>query len=380
MGGKRELIHRSWESLKEICRRHDDWTSYKEACEDDPELKSFDANLQSRTTNVISVLQNQSGAVSTDFLCEVIAYVNDFNQHTVDAIMVCKEDISSGRWRKKKKNKKMNEENFKVVVEEYVNNSEEMLDFCSALDQFLKSARKSHFEIEQVVQLCEIETDPAGGNMYARISEKLKSLKADAHHYVSANDLLQKIQTLQLHHREFLKKLILTYMKLGKKERSARAWRKAVNMIFITAVAAECVTAAVALAVGCAPAVTAISATIAPTMAGRVWAFDLINQYEKRLENEKDILHTMYDASVFAIKELGDVKFLIDKVVKEIDTFLFRPAPNSAIEGQVETAIKNIKTQLDEFLKKIEDLENIEKNCSSEILSSRDKVVRSMKA
>ncbi|KAK9942356.1 hypothetical protein M0R45_008026 [Rubus argutus] len=187
-GNKRELIHKSWKSLlKEICRRHDDWMSYKEACEDDPELKSFDANLQNRTTN-------------------------------------------------------------------------------------------------------------------------------------------------------------------------PRHW----------------------LYVGCLPAATAIGATIAPTIAGHVWALSLIEQYEKRLENEKDILHTMHNASVFAIKELADVKFLIDKVVKEIDTFLFRPAPNSAIEGQVETVFKNIKTQLDVFLKKIEDLENKETNCSSEILSARDKVVRSM--
>ncbi|KAK9942357.1 hypothetical protein M0R45_008027 [Rubus argutus] len=124
-----------------------------------------------------------------------------------------------------------------------------MLDFCSALDQFLKSARKSHFEIEQVVQQCEIETVPEGGNRYTRISEKLKSLKADAHHYVSANNLLEKIQAFQLKHREFLKKLKLEYEKLGNKERSARAWRKAVNMIFITTVAAECVTAAATLAV-----------------------------------------------------------------------------------------------------------------------------------
>ena len=45
MGGKRELIRRSWESLKEICRRHDDWVSYKEACKDDPELNHVQTSL-----------------------------------------------------------------------------------------------------------------------------------------------------------------------------------------------------------------------------------------------------------------------------------------------------------------------------------------------
>lgn len=148
------------------------------------------------------------------------------------------------------------------------------------------------------------------------------------------------------------------------------------NMIFITTVAAQCVTAAAALAVGNPPAAIAIGATIAPTMGGHVWALSLISQYEKGLENEKDILHTMQDASVFAIKELGDIKFLIDNVVTEIGSFLF--CPNSAIEGQVQTAIKNIKTKLDMFLTKIEDLEKKGENCSSEILNSRDKVVRSM--
>ena len=53
---------------------------------------------------------------------------------------------------------------------------------------------------------------------------------------------------------------------------------------------------------------------------------------------------------------------------------------NSATEGQVETAVNNIKTKLVLFLNKIEDLERKGENCSSEIVSSRDKVVSSMKA
>lgn len=81
--------------------------------------------------------------------------------------MVCKEDISSGRWRRKKK--EMNEERFKGVVEEYVHNSGEMLNFCSLLDKFLKSARNNHLEIEQVIQQCKMKTeDSAGGNKYLR--------------------------------------------------------------------------------------------------------------------------------------------------------------------------------------------------------------------
>lgn len=64
----------------------------------------------------------------------------------------------------------MRKETFKVVVEEYVHNSEEMLDFCSVLDKFLKSARNNHLEIDQLIQQCEMEiADPKGGNKYLRI-------------------------------------------------------------------------------------------------------------------------------------------------------------------------------------------------------------------
>nr|XP_011470219.1 PREDICTED: UPF0496 protein At4g34320-like [Fragaria vesca subsp. vesca] len=168
MSGKRESIRRAFLVLKDLCRREADWKSYIVACDEDADLKSFDADVQSRTTKVISTLQN--GGVSTDYVNEAIAYVTDFNKHTVDAIRVCREDITSGAWKHKKKKMAMRKETFKVVVEEYVHNSEEMLDFCSVLDKFLKSARNNHLEIDQLIQQCEMEiADPKGGNKYLRI-------------------------------------------------------------------------------------------------------------------------------------------------------------------------------------------------------------------
>ncbi|XP_024196734.1 UPF0496 protein At4g34320 [Rosa chinensis] len=379
MGGKRELIRRSWMSLKDLCRREADWNSYKVACEEDADLKSFDADVQSRTTKVISTLQN--GGVSTDYVSDAIAYVTEFNKQTVDAIRVCREDITSGAWKNKKKKIK-SEESFKVVVEEYVDNSQEMLDFCSVLDKFLKSARNNHFEIEQVIQQCEMETDPEGGNKYVRISRKLKSLKASAHHYDSANRLLEKIQSLQAKNQGLIDKLKIEYEKLANKRKSVRAWKKAVNMIFITTVAAQVISAVAVLAMANPAASAAIAVTIAPVIGGHQWALGLLAEYEKSLNDDKVILQTMHDASVFCIKELGDVKFLIDKVVNEIDAVLFHDchADSAMEEGQVENAIKNIKSKLDMFLKKIEILEEKGETCSSEVLKSRDKVVRSMKA
>ncbi|KAL6132172.1 hypothetical protein ACLB2K_070555 [Fragaria x ananassa] len=380
MSGKRESIRRAFLVLKDLCRREADWKSYIVACDKDADLKSFDADVQSRTTKVISTLQN--GGVSTDYVNVAIAYVTDFNKLTVDAIRVCREDITSGAWKHKKKKMAMRKETFKVVVEEYVHNSEEMLDFCSVLDKFLKSARKNHFEIDQVIQQCEMETaDPKGGNKYLRISEKLKSLKATAHHYDSADKLIQKIESLQAKHQGLIDKLKLEYVKLGKKQKNVRAWKKAVNMIFITTVAAQFITAAAALAMANPVVAAAIADSIAPVIAGRHWALGLITEYEKSMEVNHKMLEKTRDATVFCIKELGDVKFLIDKVVNEIDAILFHDCYiGSAIEQQVENAIKSIKSKLDMFLKKIEELEKKGETCSYEVIESRDKVVRSMKA
>ncbi|KAL6132195.1 hypothetical protein ACLB2K_070566 [Fragaria x ananassa] len=246
----------------------------------------------------------------------------------------------------------MRKETFKVVVEEYVHNSEEMLDFCSVLDKFLKSARNNHLEIDQLIQQCEMEiADPKGGN------------------------------NLQAKHQGLIDKLKLEYAKLGKKQKSVRAWKKAVIMIFITTVAAQFITAAAALAMANPVVAAATAASIAPVIAGHHWALGLITEYEKSMEVNHMMLDTMRDASVFCIKELGDVKFLIDKVVNEIDAILFHDCYiGSAIEQQVENAIKSIKSKLDMFLKKIEELEKKGETCSYEVIESRDKVVRSMKA
>jgi len=110
-----------------------DLSSYEAACVDDPNLQSFDANIQERTNRVINSLSQgiEVHSTSLESLGEVTGSLLEMNQEVVKVILDCKQDI----WNKK-------DRDLFSLVEDFFENSLQKLEFCNALQKCLKRARE----------------------------------------------------------------------------------------------------------------------------------------------------------------------------------------------------------------------------------------------
>ncbi|CAL8176176.1 unnamed protein product [Prunus armeniaca] len=356
--------------------------AHEEDCKHDEDMQSFDTNLKARTTEVISSLAS-SGAISTEYLKDVVNYVRVWNQTTVDSILQLEKDIrGEGKKRVKgkqsKKSKKKNSR-FQSVVDEYVDNSRGMLDLLSELNKFVNSACNSHSSIETVVQEYfnkQENPDDSGTSStthdhYKRISEKLKNIKAAAHNSY-AESLLQKVQPLITMHQQLLENLTVQKEKLVKKQQTARAWRKATNMLFISSVAAMLLWS-VAAAVLASPKTVAIAAAIAASTGalteGQHWIVSRLKKWENDLKKEENRVDEMHDNTRLALTELNNIN------KAEIDVLLGQP-DFAIAEEQINVTMKDIQKKLEPFKEKIKRLRGEVDKCSTELIKTRDEVAK----
>ncbi|PQQ20907.1 UPF0496 protein [Prunus yedoensis var. nudiflora] len=357
---------------------------HEEDCKHDEDMQSFDTNLKARTTELISSLAS-SGAISTEYLKDVVNYVTVWNQTTVDSILQLEKDIRAegkkGVKGKQSKKSKRKNSRFQTVVDKYEDSSQEMLDLLSELDKFVKSACNSHSSIETVVQeYFDKQENPNDSGTSStthdhckRISEKLKNIKAAAHNSL-AETLLQKFEALITMHQQLLENLTVQKEKLGKKQQTAHAWRKATNMLFISSVAAMLLWSVAAAAVLASPTTVALAAAIAAStgalMEGQHWIVSWLKEWENDLKKEENQVDEMHENTRLAFTELNN----INKAVNEIDVLLGQP--DSAIaEEQINVTMKDIQKKLEPFMTKIEGLKGDVDKCRIELMNTRDAVV-----
>ncbi|KAK9943073.1 hypothetical protein M0R45_008694 [Rubus argutus] len=105
--------------------------------------------------------------------------------------------------------------------------------------------------------------------------------------------------------------------------------------------------------------------------AGSFRVLDAFNAYEAALLVHRNAINSMIkESNMIAIMELQDIERLINKIVREIDSLVFNVG--FAAKGNVDFGMKDIKRKLDNFLKKIEDLETKTAESSSRIMRERE--------
>ncbi|KAI5314312.1 hypothetical protein L3X38_043488 [Prunus dulcis] len=346
-------------------------SSYQEALRGDADLQCFENTLKTHIKAVINTFRN--GGPSTGFFKQVTKYLRYLTEQSVHALLRC-------RVIGNKKLNRASEERFKLLADEYTNNSLQMLDFCSELHRFLKAARNTHSYIEYVTQECFAMETAMGTRHYVRISKRLKSLSASGDvygNYSSAERLLEKVERLRKQQEQMLEKLRVQNEKLEKKESSAHTWRKVTIILFVVAVAGLLISMIVTAALAIPAVAPALGAAFVPMLASADWITNLFGTFEIACKDQQGENVFMQAGTRVSIKELGDIKFLIDRVVNEIDSLLF--APSSTIKEQIDFTMKDIKLKLETFMREIETLQEEANKCSSEILKARDKVVKSIK-
>ncbi|KAM7470736.1 hypothetical protein LguiA_008919 [Lonicera macranthoides] len=338
--------------------------SYEAACRLDTGLQSFDTTLQSRTNTVINTLAVgvEVRALSFDSLKEVTECLLEMNQEVVKVILEFRKDI----WK--------NQELFELV-EEYFENSLQTLDFCAALDKCLKRARDSQLLILVALQQFEEEKE-VEGKTYTRTLEELKNFKEAGDPFTE--EFFQIFQSVYRQQISMLEKLQLRKNKLDKKLKYIHAWRKLSSVIFMATFAAVLICSVVAAAMAAPPVAAALAAATAiPVGSMGKWIDSLCKNYENALKGQKEVLSSMQVGTYVAIKDLDNIRVLVDRLEIEIESLLQNAG--FALEGEQEAVrigVEEIKKKLGVFMKNVDDLGVQADTCSRDIRRARTVVLQ----
>lgn len=345
--------------------------SYEAACKMDEELQSFDTTLHARTNRVINTIAAgvEVRALSFDSLKEVTGCLLEMNQEVVKVILECKKDI----WK--------NQELFELV-EDYFDNSLKTLDFCAALEKCLKRARDSQLLIMVALQQFEeednVEDDDDDGTnnstRFAKTLDELKNFKAAGDPFTE--EFFQNFQSVYRQQILMLEKLQMRKNKLDKRLKYIHAWRKVSSIIFVATFASVLICSVVAAAMAAPPVAAALAAAASiPLGSMGKWIDSLLKNYEDAVKGQKDVIHSMNVGTYVAIKDLDNIRVLIDRLELDIEVLL-KNVDFAIKENAVRLGIAEIKKKLDVFMKNVEDLGVQADVCSRDIRRARTVVLQ----
>lgn len=345
--------------------------SYEAACKMDEELQSFDTTLHARTNRVINTIAAgvEVRALSFDSLKEVTGCLLEMNQEVVKVILECKKDI----WK--------NQELFELV-EDYFDNSLKTLDFCAALEKCLKRARDSQLLIMVALQQFEeednVEDDDDDGKnnstRFAKTLDELKNFKAAGDPFTE--EFFQNFQSVYRQQILMLEKLQMRKNKLDKRLKYIHAWRKVSSIIFVATFASVLICSVVAAAMAAPPVAAALAAAASiPLGSMGKWIDSLLKNYEDAVKGQKDVIHSMNVGTYVAIKDLDNIRVLIDRLELDIEVLL-KNVDFAIKENAVRLGIAEIKKKLDVFMKNVDDLGVQADVCSRDIRRARTVVLQ----
>ncbi|KAI0491466.1 hypothetical protein KFK09_025726 [Dendrobium nobile] len=122
-----------------------------------------------------------------------------------------------------------------------------------------------------------------------------------------------------------LEKLQLRKRKLDKKLKSVKAWRKISFIIFAAAFASVLIYSVVASVVAAPPVAAALAAASSvPVGSMGKWFNSLMKKYEDALRGEKEVISSMQAGTFVAIKDLDNIRVLVDNLEIQISSLLQR--------------------------------------------------------
>ncbi|KAM3315154.1 hypothetical protein ACQJBY_033733 [Aegilops geniculata] len=344
-------------------------SSYEAACRHDPEVRTFDSTLQRRTSRAISTLAVgvEVRSMSLDSLREVTGCLLDMNQEVVKVILDCKKDI----WK--------SPELFDLV-EDYFESSLHTLDFCTALDKCLKRARDSQLLLHVALQRFDDEDDndgdaPAPAARYARTLHELRQFKAAGDPFT--DEFFEAFQAVYRQQLAMLEKLQQRKHRLDKKIKTIKAWRRVSSVIFASTFAAVLICSVVAAAIAAPPVAAALAAAAAiPIGSMGKWIDSLLKGYQDAVRGQKEVVSAMQVGTFIAIKDLDNIRVLINRVEMEISSMIDCVDFAERDEEAVKFGVEEIKKKLEAFMKSVEDLGEQADRCSRDIRRARTVVLQ----
>ncbi|KAI8028324.1 UPF0496 protein [Camellia lanceoleosa] len=173
-----------------------------------------------------------------------------------------------------------------------------------------------------------------------------------------------------------LDKLQMRKKKLDKKLKYIHAWRKVSSIIFVATFATVLICSVVAAAMAAPPVAAALAAASSiPLGSMGKWIDSLWKNYENAVKGQKEVLSSMQVGTYVVIKDLDNIRVLIDRLEIEIESLL-NVADFAIKEEAVMVGIEEIKKKLGLFMKSVEDLGVQADMCSRDIRRARTVVLQ----
>lgn len=343
-----------------------DLSSYEAACMLDPDLQSFDATIQERTSRVINSLATGVEVRSLSFgsLREVTNSLLEMDQEVVKVILECKRDI----W---------NNQDLFSLVEDYFENSLKTLDFCTALENCLKRTRDNQLIIQLAVMHFEQEVEDGvdDGVKYMKTLQELRKFKAARDPFTE--EFVVLFQSVYKQHVSMLEKLQLRKRKLDKKLKSMKTWRRVANVIFVAAFVSVLIFSVVAAAIAAPPVVTALAGALAvPIGSVGKWCNSLWKRYENALKGQREVISSMQVGTYITMKDLENIRLLVNKLEIHIESLLQNADFALREDEAVKLAMDEIKKKLEVFMDTIENLSEHADKCSRDIRRARTVILQ----
>ncbi|GKA25974.1 UPF0496 protein 1-like protein [Tanacetum coccineum] len=117
-----------------------------------------------------------------------------------------------------------------------------------------------------------------------------------------------------------LKKLQVQKGNVVKKMRNVETWRRLCNVIFAVTFSTVLIYFVVAAAVSAPLLVTAlVAAAVVPLGSMGKWVNSLWKKYETELKGQRELINAMRMGSFIVIKDLDNIKALVDKLGVEME-------------------------------------------------------------
>jgi alkylhydroperoxidase/carboxymuconolactone decarboxylase family protein YurZ len=340
-------------------------SSYLAQCRSDPQIQTFDANLQLRTTRVVSSMTSFAGpmrSLSFNSLLEVTGGLLDLNREVVTVLLEVKRDI----W---------NCPDLFQLVEEYFDTSIESLDFCNCLENCLKRARDSQISIQLALHKFEAESSDQEINFPSTLQE-LERFKQMGEPFTP--EFFQVLESVRIRHLNMLEKMLKRKNKLDNKLKSIKSWKKISSLIFVAAVVAVVLCSIVAASVSAPPLLTALATAAVAVPVGSIgtWINSLFKGYENAINGERGVLSTMQVGTFIAISDLDSIRALTENLEIQIRSMLdntdFVLRDNEAVRFGME----EIKKKMGAFMKSVEQLGEQNDHYRRDIRMARTVVLR----
>ncbi|KAK2632080.1 hypothetical protein EUGRSUZ_L02021 [Eucalyptus grandis] len=278
------------------------------ACESDPDPRTFNANLQARTNQVLSTL-----ASGVDIFTAFIALKK--------------------RW-----------------------------EGCC---RYMYLSSQLHFEHMY------LKTDAKTSDKfsYSKILEELTKFKETGDPFT--REFFELFQTIYKLQKSMLKKLWIKMKKIEKKLKSIQMWRKISSMIPVATFAAILIYSVTTATVASPPVVAALAAATAMDAIGK-WIDSLWRNCEEALKRREEVITSMQASIFVALKDLDKMRITIDPLEEQMKSLLQKADfPIEAGAEAVKLGIADIKKKLRDFMKDVKGLGKDVDMCSCNVQRSR---------